>query len=455
MEAIAEIATAEISVESLRLDELFNRKLVIPDYQRPYVWKTSDIKKLLNQIATHQARDFSHKPMFYLGSIVLHHDLENDELNIIDGQQRLTTLALIEYFTSGRDSTMVYRNAVSQGNIKQNFTFLQEHRQKLSNINFSEINVTVITTTSLDDAYTFFETINTGGVRLSGVDIIKAHHIKTVSRDQLDICASAWEQQQKHLHKLIQFIIKARRWSAWSKYNEVPSRRATKEEWKKIITGELSENTGKNNKDISYAVFASYKDTLRKVGTSYAIRQPLEDGENVIQYLLSNANIYRKLFVAEEMVKCPIYRQLHYQMIEPIDGTVDLKALYQLGLFCYVSKFGFDRLAEAALWIFCFVYNLRLSAKSRLQETAVINHCRDHFFLDRILAAFKEEELFEWWKNQGCEANEEALSGVKGRYVKRLEDHFQIDGNRGIQSIDQQLKERIKSILQSNKWNNL
>ena len=45
-----------------------------------------------------------------------------------------------------------------------------------------QIEFTLVITQSEDDAYQFFETQNTGGVRLSGPDIIKAHHLRAIDK---------------------------------------------------------------------------------------------------------------------------------------------------------------------------------------------------------------------------------------------------------------------------------
>ena len=68
-----------------------NEKYVIPAYQRGYKWKTKDIEQLLNDINAFQTHD---DEVFYcLQNITLFRN--GDVYNIVDGQQRLTTLALI------------------------------------------------------------------------------------------------------------------------------------------------------------------------------------------------------------------------------------------------------------------------------------------------------------------------------------------------------------------------
>lgn len=69
------------------------QKLHIPYYQRPYTWTTQNVNELIDDIL--EAIN-SGKENYLVGNIILHDNDENDEtLDIIDGQQRLTTLALI------------------------------------------------------------------------------------------------------------------------------------------------------------------------------------------------------------------------------------------------------------------------------------------------------------------------------------------------------------------------
>ena len=64
--------------------------LSIPDYQRPYKWQEKNIKQLIDDIIINkEINDYR------LGTIVLH--TENQNLNIVDGQQRMLTFTLINF----------------------------------------------------------------------------------------------------------------------------------------------------------------------------------------------------------------------------------------------------------------------------------------------------------------------------------------------------------------------
>ena len=129
----------EIIVESLTLKELFEKQqtLAIPEYQRPYVWTPKEINKLLGQFKQHQERT-DDKPLFYLGSIVLHK--KDNSLEIIDGQQRLTTLLILSVIKSNSDFGIKYSHPISLKNIKSNHSHFSNNQYET--IDYENINVT-------------------------------------------------------------------------------------------------------------------------------------------------------------------------------------------------------------------------------------------------------------------------------------------------------------------------
>ncbi|QBQ53152.1 DUF262 domain-containing protein [Nitrosococcus wardiae] len=68
-----------------------NIAFVIPSYQRPYVWPDEDVLKLFDDIAQAQKTG---EPNYYIGT-VLTARLQEGSYELIDGQQRMTTLMLM------------------------------------------------------------------------------------------------------------------------------------------------------------------------------------------------------------------------------------------------------------------------------------------------------------------------------------------------------------------------
>ena len=66
------------------------KTFIIPPYQRDYAWTTAQVEDLLEDIAEAIATQSPH----YLGTVVLSHN-DSGSFEVVDGQQRLSTLALI------------------------------------------------------------------------------------------------------------------------------------------------------------------------------------------------------------------------------------------------------------------------------------------------------------------------------------------------------------------------
>ncbi|MGJ0514360.1 MAG: DUF262 domain-containing protein [Methylomicrobium sp.] len=201
-------------------NSLIQGVLHVPEYQRPYCWSGAQLQRLLDELHRYFKPEPGLQPashQFYLGSIILHQQEVEKEvrLNIIDGQQRLTTLGLLAWLNrSCSEPKLRYSSPESQRQIQLNLLFLKQHYgDDLNWLDLSRINITLVITRREDDAYRFFETQNTGGVRLSGPDIIKAHHLRATARNRQDDYAKLWENLGE-LTPLVDAVLKARHWHA-------------------------------------------------------------------------------------------------------------------------------------------------------------------------------------------------------------------------------------------------
>jgi uncharacterized protein with ParB-like and HNH nuclease domain len=89
----------KIESDKLLVKDVFSKWFRIPEYQRPYVWSNDQISELLDDVM--QARNSNPESQYFLGSMVLRKKEKEDgstkyvEYDLLDGQQRLTTLFLI------------------------------------------------------------------------------------------------------------------------------------------------------------------------------------------------------------------------------------------------------------------------------------------------------------------------------------------------------------------------
>ena len=86
----------KIKSDDFNIEELFKDFYSVPDFQREYVWQKENVEKLLDDVF--EALYENDLPLkdaeYFLGSIVVYKD-EEDNFQLIDGQQRMTTIYLV------------------------------------------------------------------------------------------------------------------------------------------------------------------------------------------------------------------------------------------------------------------------------------------------------------------------------------------------------------------------
>ena len=94
--ALEHQAHHQVSTEVLTLETVGAREMgfVIPSYQRPYVWRDEDVIKLFDDI---REAYMANEAQYFIGSVLsaIHEKGESRLYELIDGQQRTTTLMLL------------------------------------------------------------------------------------------------------------------------------------------------------------------------------------------------------------------------------------------------------------------------------------------------------------------------------------------------------------------------
>ena len=117
-------------VKTLNMSDLFNDgnkcNYIIPIYQRNYAWGDNEISSLLQDIKNACEKNKEQDKNYYIGSLVVY-CRGNGDFEVIDGQQRLTTLTLIMHHLG----KLSFRNV--------SFEHRDESEQALSNLNSEKL----------------------------------------------------------------------------------------------------------------------------------------------------------------------------------------------------------------------------------------------------------------------------------------------------------------------------
>lgn len=87
--AIKRANMSKEEIKEIQITEIFQDKYVVPIYQRKYSWTDKEIEQLLEDIINREEND-----KYFLGTLTVDKK-EDGRYEVIDGQQRLTTLCLI------------------------------------------------------------------------------------------------------------------------------------------------------------------------------------------------------------------------------------------------------------------------------------------------------------------------------------------------------------------------
>lgn len=238
-------------------DYVFN----IPSYQRPYAWTTEQARELFEDLLgfmQSSGGSVAEMPPYFLGSIVLIKQEANPHSDVVDGQQRLTTLTILlsairEHVSpdTAKDITsLVYEKgnlikgtqdrfrlklrerdaeffrthvqvegglarlmelntelSDSQKNFRDNARLFRDRLAQLSEadrVGLAQFIVTrcflvVVATPDLDSAYRIFSVLNSRGLELSATDILKAEVVGVIPEARRNEYTRKWEDAEEDL----------------------------------------------------------------------------------------------------------------------------------------------------------------------------------------------------------------------------------------------------------------
>jgi len=338
----------------------------------------------------------------------------------------------------------------SQSRALYNLRWLEQ--QQLPAVDFTRVNITLVVTRSEDDAYRFFETQNTGGVRLDGPAILKAHHLRGVPQQEQDKQARRWEAWGT-LDGTVDALMKARHWQRL-KWRSLSSQRQplqTREE----IVAELAERTGQGQ-DIAYRaarVTRLDQGQHMHVDSGYDMRQPLNTGTNAIHYFDYFHMLRREVLVRRDDLGLAPFHQFYDDLVVQANGSEFLLKLFNCAVLLYISQFGRQGLLEAACWLFRAIFSPRLSNEKAVRESTAQSFAEQNPVLDWIAHSYTHAELIETLQGFSYPIAERLdANSVKYRFVRTVQAYFSMSLSASGEALradfDTELKQAICRTLQ-------
>lgn len=244
----------KIDVANYSIGDIFSKFYVVPDYQREYVWEEKNYRQLLEDIIEEFSNNRNSE--YFIGSIVVCEREDDKRYEVIDGQQRLTTLfaclaafkKLLEQVQDVSDvKQMLYAmSRDSSGKQEYNFKLELQYEESTDVIkkmaedkvnqewtvpsskriveayNFSKeyiykelgsevsaflgyflnnVKLVQIETPKVSDALKIFETINERGVGLNPMDLLKNLIFRQVNKGEFEKLKVEWKKVISTLEK--------------------------------------------------------------------------------------------------------------------------------------------------------------------------------------------------------------------------------------------------------------
>lgn len=463
----------EIEANIKYLRELDFREFDLPVYQRPYRWQTSHVETLLNSL-----RDNMHKQEYRIGSIIVNPSKDTDKLDVVDGQQRLTTLSLL-FMCLEQNSThrlrCKYPHIESKENIYRNYHYIKKwlktyetQIEKTQFLNFilDKCSVVEIISPNLSEAFQMFDSQNGRGKELEAINLLKAFHLhaidkessrievtdekKTIDRKWEEAVAKTLYKMEKPLLKhLMNELYRIRVWSRKMRAHEF-SKSKIKEFKGFQFTGFSSSLPLHNH---SFLLYVHFKETgmaahrakihLEDENPFVDINMDIINGKVFFSYVNTYVALYDYLFQTEIPSDNPLLQfRKHFEKYchgyggQNRSGDTYLRELYVALVMALFDRFGEENLLKWYPILYSLTYRKRLENKSVYYST-VSDFPKDYFQfiataieesgLDQLLQeeskpieckrlGEQEFSIAEYLINRGCELH---INGNDLKYGKR------------------------------------
>ena len=359
----------------VKISEIYNKKLKIPDYQRPYTWSTKSALALFNDVF----REYkNNKNEYRIGSTILHQESEN--YNIVDGQQRLTTLTILLNLLGQKEKLPLLDqifNPLSFNSITNNNKILKQktelltgdEKEKFKQFILNNCTMVEIIVYKQQDAFNYFDSQNTRGKALEVHDLLKAYHLRHMTGDdgakKVQIISN-WEDKNSDEIKEIfsDFLFPIIRWQR--RESGLYYSKKHIDIFKGIDHTSLYNVTKFNKAAVTFleksddfaCIFSS------KNSNKFLLTQDLLSGKHFFDFTAHYLNLYHKIkkFVEAKYDDNTMPRKKR--------GDKYIVRLFECLIMAFVDRFDFDELSEnICAFFYRYVYTLRLAKQAVYLES--------------------------------------------------------------------------------------
>nr|WP_314690714.1 DUF262 domain-containing HNH endonuclease family protein [uncultured Haemophilus sp.] len=211
------MSNAKEYVKTLTISDLFDDenkcKYIIPIYQRNYAWGDDEISSLLQDIKNACEKNKEQDKNYYIGSLVVCRR-ENGDFEVIDGQQRLTTLTLIMHhlgklgfknvFFEHRDESEKALSNLNSEKLPSNFLQALEiinkgiyvwgdNKTNITRYLLEKVEIIRTEVPEGTDLNHYFEVMNTRGEQLEKHEVLKARLMDMLPENEQSLFAKIWD----------------------------------------------------------------------------------------------------------------------------------------------------------------------------------------------------------------------------------------------------------------------
>lgn len=416
-----------VNVDVKTFNQLMELTINIPDFQRSYVWTSKNLEKLISDFEESQ---HNNKNEYYMGTLLLYNS--NSEYEIIDGQQRITTLTILYKMLREfpKNFKLEFSSQESINNIIKANEFFKINEERIENIKniFDKLKFTIIITSSQDEAFTFFDTQNSRGVKLKAIDLLKSHHLRAIyDIDRQRISAKKWEQIENtkngfirpnndFIDELFKYILyRSRVWRGNHKniVNIELSDRIQNEK----IKYEFEKGTHKDiiqlyphhknmfvhsidiDDEEEYILDFRWKQYRHKPkDLPFSIRQPISKGLEFFLYVEKYAQIIE--FLNSDNRNISEYKEFYIEVVNNSSFSIYLREFFILAIVCYYDKFEHHKLFEFSLWLEYILGAIRIKQSMIVEKTTpkVIREL-PYNIIDMILSAYIPADIIDFLKS--------------------------------------------------------